>query len=307
MGTVEEEISLMNIVQLVSWKHWKHKLGRQRFDAVEPLHVYRTGVGWEGYDSEATVAENMVNLFGDMPDVVIGYKPLDHIGFNKLPCLTVIQYNEIKPHKFVPEVEEADPDVVVFHHLNDWLKWRNTGLRSVHIPHVVDPEIFRDYGQEKIWDVIAVGAINEKIYPLRTVFIKAVQMLSDRGFRCMTLFHPGWSLLHADTREHLVRFARAINESHITCFCSSIYKYRLGKYVEVPACVSAVAADIPESEDDMSSFIIECRADEDPVVIADRLEQCLTDGVGLEVKAGVKYAESFTPDLYSQRIMKAIA
>lgn len=304
----------MRIVQLVNRRHWDHKIDRSRFLSIEPLEPLRTGVDWEGYDAQATVEQNLRNLYGDLPDVVIAYKPLDHRGFRELPCPTVLVYNEIKPHRFRPEIANARPSLVVFHHYNEYQAQRQLvreiGARAVYLPHMADPAIFQACRPlaERRWDVMVTGALGGRIYPLRTKFRAACEILLRRGWRCMTLPHPGNELENAASNQHLVNFAAAVNDAKITCFCSSIYRYRLAKYVEVPACGSVVAADMPSDPYTMP-HLLDCTPDETPEQLAAILETELLDDDSLARRAtlGVRYAAQFTPEAYSRDLQAELA
>jgi len=141
-----------NVVQLVSHKHWKHKICRSRFLSIEPFAPHRTGYGWEGYADQRTVLENLSNQ-GISPDIAIAYKPLDHRGFANLSAVKILQYNEIKTARFEEEVKKASPTIVVFHHLNDYAERKpfvkQQGAKPVYIPHCADSSIFCSYGEPK--------------------------------------------------------------------------------------------------------------------------------------------------------------
>ena len=55
----------------------------------------------------------------------------------------------------------------------------------------------------------------------------------------------------------LIEFAQAINQSKIVLSCASKFNYRLGKYVEVPACASVLATDVPYDEQDKYDHMIQ--------------------------------------------------
>jgi len=300
-----------SIVQLVSMRHWKKKIDRSRWLSVNHLQPKRTGLGWDGYDERFTVTKNITRLFGGLPDIVLAYKPADYEGFAELPCFTVMPHNEVKEGRFAPEIKQARPDLIVFHHMNNWQqqqeRLKELGIESVHIPHVADPAIFHDYGQEKQWDVMTCGAMGGKIYPLRGLFRQACVLLRERGYRCLDFLHPGNELKDADKCHHLIHFAQACNQSRITCFCSSVFRYRLQKYVEVAACGSAMAADVPVTEDDLEDVLIECNADESAETITDRLAGVLDLGEDVEwARRGKQFARGFEPRQYGQRLLNAI-
>jgi len=303
-----------DVVQLVSHRHWQHKLDRSRFLSIEPLQPKRTGIGWPGYNPEHGVRRNLMDLYGRMPDLLFAYKPLEHPGFadlwETLNTITILQYNEVKEARFKAEIRESRPDCVIFHHVNDFhaqaARLRTWGVRVVrHIPHVADPAIFRNLALPKEWDVVTVGAQSGKIYPLRRQCRQACVLLRERGFRCLDFAHPGNELTDATTLDHLRHFAKVCNQARIVTFCASIYKYRLQKYVEVPACGAAVAADFPEGA---SPPMIVCRADESIEETANLLETCLKDNVDATLALeGMKWAGDYTPAFYVDEVLHMVS
>lgn|GEM_PF-4219556 len=300
-----------NIVQLVSHHHYTHKLCRSRFLSIDPLQPKRTGNGWPGYDENKTVGANLRNLYGRLPDVLIAYKPLEHLDFAKVPCFKVLHYNEVKEARFKPEVRESKPDICIFHHYNGYLNQRERlagwGIQSCHIPHVADPSIFKNWGLPKRWDVMLVGSLSGRVYPLRSRFKDVLRIMRANKYRCIHFEHPGNLLDDADNNWHLVQFAQAVNQARITCFCSSIYKYRLQKFVEVPACNTAIAADQPICEPGEVVPMITCDISETAEHIADKLSLLLDLGHD-EVSAcnGMQYAAKYTPDYYCERLIKEL-
>ena len=120
--------------------------------------------------------------------------------------------------------------------------------------------------------------------------------------------HPGYHLNDAHTNKYLIDFAKKINQSKIVVSCSSKYKYRLGKYIEVPACNTVLAADLPiDNEADYNHFI-KLSMDMSNKEIEDKLIEHLTNNDKYEEKRikGLEFAKKYTQEKYAQKLLKKI-
>lgn len=298
----------IEIVQLVSKRDYDLKIDRTRWLYLAPLEPRITGIGWPGYREQEPVKRNLKRLFGGLPDIVDIYQPEHYIGVADLPCLTTVQTNEIKPSRWKPRIAGSRPDVVVFRHYNDYLDWADVvaawGLKPVHIPHVADPAIFYPRDVPTQWDFLTVGAWGGAIYPVRGALHRAGLLLAERGWRYTRLFHPGNEVRGAAGCAHLDHFADVISSSWLVGTCSSKYRYRLGKYVEIPACGSALVADRPVSRERMD-FFVDIGHDPDPEEVADLLEGMLESGEDAEYAGrGLEYAREFDVDYYVREYLR---
>ena len=70
----------MKIIYLCNKKHVQTKMSRVRFHAMKELgklvYVKWWGIGYDGYDNEKTVQENLDTLEFTY-DIAISYKPLE--------------------------------------------------------------------------------------------------------------------------------------------------------------------------------------------------------------------------------------
>jgi hypothetical protein len=104
-------------------------------------------------------------------------------------------------------------------------------------------------------------------------------------------------------------YARLINRSKITLTCSSRWKYRLAKYVEVPMCASMLAADLPDEDRAFFRKFMLVLDPEDPDgEIMDRLVRFALDDRLREqkVRAGLRLCKEFTQEHYADRLIRAI-
>jgi len=115
-----------------------------------------------------------------------------------------------------------------------WLKGQNIKW----LPHGFDPDVFKDYKSNKKWDCLMVGRIQPKIYPIRW---KAHNQMSNSNVVYNKVERPEEN---APNRWPMHKeYAEIINCSKITFTCSSVFKYPVMKYFEIPACNSALFAD----------------------------------------------------------------
>lgn len=107
------------------------------------------------------------------------------------------------------------------------------------LPNFVNIDVFKDYGLEKEIDFLLMGALSEKIYPLRTII--AEEMTGMKGF--VHHRHPGYRDFTPEEGELVGEsFAREINRAKIFFTDDSIFKYPIAKYFEVPACNTLLLA-----------------------------------------------------------------
>lgn len=105
------------------------------------------------------------------------------------------------------------------------------------LPHFAEPSVFYDYGQQRDIDLLLMGSLNRRIYPLRHLMRNTY--LKREGF--VYHKHPGYGNFN-DQSPIAGNFAKEINRAKIFLTCDSIHKYPLRKYFEVPACNTLLIA-----------------------------------------------------------------
>lgn len=300
----------MNIVHLVDHRHWRLKLDRYRFKVMDLLGAERTGNGWPGYERDLSVTVNLTRLYGRLPEVLVGYKPQEHAGFGDAACLRVLTFNEMyRRERVVPELQQAKPHVVLAHHWNDYEAYRVEfpAIRFVYAPHCTDLQLFHDARSLRDIDVMLVGRLAPQVYPVRETMRKAILELSS-SFRCRILAHPGFELPQACDEGHLKEFAGYLNRARVCLTCSSKYRYRLSKYVEIPACGATMVADLPSiPQDDAlheASVVVSstCSVQEVMTAVHDALSR---DGAECRQR-GVAYAARYGLESYVACFRKAV-
>ncbi|MFY0543720.1 glycosyltransferase family protein [Brevibacillus sp. H7] len=109
------------------------------------------------------------------------------------------------------------------------------------LPHHVNPNVFKDYGLTKENDLLLMGNVNKRLYPLRW---KIHEVLQDKP-NFVYHEHPGQREFKPhEMRDLLIgeKYAREINRSKIFITCNSIYKNPSPIYYEVLACKTLLLA-----------------------------------------------------------------
>lgn len=100
---------------------------------------------------------------------------------------------------------------------------------------------FKDYGLKKDINFLLMGALHERVYPLRTRIAR--EMAGIKGF--VHHGHPGYRD-YAPSEENVKlvgeAYAREINRAKIFFTDDSVFGYPIAKYFEVPACNTLLLA-----------------------------------------------------------------
>ena len=304
----------LNILYLVNKKYFLKKLARERFLSIDAIgkisNVTYSGIGWDGYDNNNTVSQNIKNMNINF-DIVIAYKPLEMKEYNRVSILKCLRYNEMWDTRWtLKEIRESGSQLIICHHLNDMKRYTDmniSGVKFVYIGHCVDPTIFKDYKCEKRYDLMLGGHVSARHYPLRARLRNILKGMS-RQYRVYIHPHPGYDLDDAHTNKYLIDFAKRISESKIAVTCCSRYGYRLGKYVEIPACNTVIAADIPADNADDYSYIISINNSMSDHEIRNKLIEYLKDNNKYKNKndLGKQFVREYTWDKYAWRVVAAI-
>ncbi|MFC5650756.1 glycosyltransferase [Paenibacillus solisilvae] len=107
------------------------------------------------------------------------------------------------------------------------------------LPHFAHAPIFRDYRMAKSIELLLMGYVERKYYPLRYQMLN--HYLDRPGF--VHHDHPGYLQFPNITDAWIgVNYAQEINRSRMFLSCDSIFHYPLRKYFEVPACNTLLLA-----------------------------------------------------------------
>lgn len=304
----------LNILYLVNRRYFLYKLARERFLSILEIgkiaDVTTWGIGWDGYDNSKTVADN-IKSSGDTYDLIIAYKPLEYRKIREVNIPLCLRYNEMWDTRWtLREIGESGCNLVICHHLNDYRRYtvmKIDRVKFVYVGHCIDPTIFRNYGGDKKYDIMLGGHVSARHYPLRARLRNIISGMSSK-YRVYIHPHPGYDLADAHTNKYLIEFARRISESRIAVTCASKYGYRLGKYVEIPACNTVIAADLPDDNADDYSYIIRLNNRMSDAEIRNKLITYLENRDKYEEKLflGEQFVRHYTWDKYARRVISEI-
>ena len=304
----------MRIVYLIHRTFFLNKLCRARFLAVEAFckkydhTLVYTGVGWDNFNENTFINENLKKL--EPIDYVFCYKPMLYMGIQNVKYPKIIQYNEMYDIEYTrTEIEKSRSDIIICHHENDIAKYELNRPNIYHIPHCAASDIFyNDPKQEKKIDVLLIGAISGA-YPLRIRMSNIVVALNRRGWKCLIHKHPGYDCSEAHTNKYLKTMAHVIRSSRICMTCSSKYKYRLTKFIEIPMCGTAIASDIPDEDvNGFRDFVIEINLELTDIQIIEKIEKYLVDKVEYDkkIEKGLEWSKGYTFDTYSNILQQRL-
>jgi hypothetical protein len=302
----------MKILYLCNKNTYDTKMSRIRFHSMFAISKITdltcSGIGWSNYDPLLTVQDNVDHIYGkNSPDLIIGYKPLELKDFASVNVAKCVRYNEMWDIGWTnKEISNSNADIVICHHKNDMKNYQNIKDKMVNISHCADNVIYKDYGLEKKYDVLFTGAVG-KHYPFRQRIRRIIPELKKHVV-CKVLGHPGGNM-NKPRGLILKDYAKLINSSKITLTCSSRYKYRLGKYVEIPMCGSIIAADLPDEDQDFfEKFMLVINPKMNDEEIVDKILTCLKDKGEMDrrVSAGIELNKEYTQEKYAERFVRLV-
>lgn len=293
-------------------------MSRVRFHSMDAIskvsELIYSGLGWGNYDISKTVQENIDKIYsGSCPDIVVAYKPLDLKCFSDIKTIKCTRYNEMwDVKKTSNEIALSKMDIVICHHLNDMLYYvkKFPSVKFVNISHCAEKTIYRDYGEKKTNDVLLTGAIGHH-YPFRARLRGIIGIHLSKIVKCKILGHPGDPGLPFQNIPGLTGkgYAQEINRSKITLTCSSRYKYRLGKYVEIPMCASLLSADLPnEDQDFFKQFMLVLDPSWTDAQIVSKIVEYVKDDKKRNemIQKGLELNGEYTQEKYAERFINAM-
>lgn len=321
-------VNNLHILYLCDKNVYLNRTSRVRFHAVEAIGrkclVTWSGPGWENWDREKTLDENIGTLFRDrhQPDFVFCYKPFTIKGFADTAFPTCVSYNEMgtttHPRSYtVEEVLQNHVDLVICHHMNEMLypEFKDLPSMMVNIPHCVEKTIFKDYGLKKNIDVLLVGQLSAERYPLRHRFKQLVFKLREDPkffpYKLGVFAHPGSLAAGGDVNREVIRFAKSLNQAKICLTCSGKYRSRYGKYAEIPACRSLLMADLPgEDHAFFRQFMAVIEDDDSDQTITDKIYHYLTHDEERNHLTDLGYRLThahYTQEHYAEKFLTALS
>ncbi len=300
----------IKILYLCDDKYWKTKMSRVRFHAVDAIFRHKNILGFKdgpGFPEWKNVPHSVKKY---NPDIIFWFKPLSMDGYNDIDTPKIISYNEMYDFKNTSkEIIDSDSRLIICHLANDIPKYESLIKKNFifkNIPHSIEKTVFKDYNQKKIYDVLLTGVMSEKIYPLRCRVKNIIKDKKFKNFKVKIMNHPGYRIL--DVNSQVVDYAKEINKAKISITCSSIYKYALAKYSEIPACNSLLIADLPnERPDFFNKFIVPIDISDSDNEIIEKIfywlnnddERILRSRMGMDLTLSEYTQEKYADKFYS--------
>ncbi len=121
--------------------------------------------------------------------------------------------------------------------------------RMIWFPFHVPKEIFKDYRVKKTHDMLMMGAMDERYYPLRKKIFDT--MKNEKGFHYYQ--HPGYGTVDNGDGGVLAGevYAREINQAKMFLTCDSSFHFPLLKYYEALACNTLLLAPSNQELEDL--------------------------------------------------------
>ena len=322
------------VLYLVNKHTYITKMSRVRFHGIEEIAKITTlklwGTGWDNYNSELPVQDNILSLPHpfNRPDIVVCFKPLTYKDFGKITFTKCIRYNEMYDFPWTTkEIEQSNADVIICHHENDMKTYQayysnyhgqqnyQKVRKFYHIPHCAKASVFKDYKLPKRYDVMLAGrhlannVLGDKHYPLRDRLFGILPKLEKHGHKTYIHQHPKYVHDDSFSDKYLIEFAQAINQARMCLTCSGVPKSRFGKYIEIPMCNTAIAADIPDQDQEtFRQFVIELTTDMSDEEMVSKIDHYLRHQSLLDEKRdkGFKWSQDYGQDRYAREFVSVL-
>ena len=308
-----------NILFLCNREYYMKKMSRVRFHGMEAIgnvsNLMWWGPGWEGYNNEKTVQEN-IDLVEDKFDLIVTYKPLEMKGMKDVNIPVCLRYNEMYDVEWTKkEIDESGATMVICHHENDmqlYVDHYGDKIKFYHIAHCAEASIFKQLNTSKQYDVLLVGALGARTmlgqhYPLRDRMANLLHKMPKK-YKVGIHQRPHGRQNNAWENKQAIDFAKAINTSKICITDSGAPNSRFGKYIEIPMCGTVIAGDIPgEDQENFKKFIIEINMKMSDEEIINKLCHYLDNSEKLHTlkEIGLEWSKNYTQEKYAERFIKA--
>jgi hypothetical protein len=316
-----------NILFVCDANYLLKKMSRVRFWAIEELSKYNDvklsiiGPGFLNFDSNKSLQENILNLNINF-SLVIWYKPLDknyNFDYNaNLPFKTCLRYNEMWDEEWTSkEINQTKTNIIICHHYNDYLRYNNEIYKNdktkefYYNPHHANPEIFKPLNLNKEYDILLSGISKEKHYPLKYRLFNLINKHKNTTLSKYKIYihiHPGYNNELSFLNINQINYNEIINKSKLCVACTSRYKYRLGKYVEIPMGNSVILGDLPFEDNKFKDFVLEVNMKMSDEEILNKIISSLENPTLMEekIKIGLEWSKNYTTKKYTNNLLKII-
>lgn len=201
------------------------------------------GVGWPGYDAKFSVTHNIKqNLIQYLtqacddtqwePTHLWIYKSEDYKGVPETRLPRLLVFNEAyDTGEVLREIDSVKPTHVVFHHENDYQRWRSIVPESVHLPHAAPSRHECLPMVQRSISCLVTGNLNKTIYPLRKRLSNLIRFSLLPG---QIYPHPGYRLTnHVSILDQYQAYQQHLGQARLGLGCSSVMKYNLARFAEL--------------------------------------------------------------------------
>lgn len=113
------------------------------------------------------------------------------------------------------------------------------GSQIAWLPHSIDEKIFKDYKLKKKIGALMVGRCMRRVYPIRHII--DMRLFGKPFYR--KIRRPEETPNKKKKWPTGRNYARLLNSAEVVFTCSSIFKYPVLKFFEIPGCKSVLCAD----------------------------------------------------------------
>ena len=181
------------------------------------------------------------------PDYCPLIKGLKHCDIPVGIIMHDLHYKIYQRKKFI---EKENIQHIFSIYRDPFLKWYPEFKdKLIWFPFHVPTNIFKDYNNDKIYNMLMMGAMDERYYPLRKKIFDKLK--DEKGFQYYQ--HPGYGAVDKGDGGVIAgaAYAKEISRSKIFLTCDSILHFPLLKYFEVLACNTLLLAPISQELEDL--------------------------------------------------------
>ena len=314
-------------------RHYNEKLGRMRFDAMEALsHQFDIslaiwGRNWAHYDNNKSFPDNYKSFFGSIKhDLIIVFYGFDYPDIKKVDipkCIIYFDMSQCGRKNKIKEIKEEiihtdayllfctyPKEMSLFKEIFEKQKittWKSKGPKFIKFPHHANQQLCRKYTKpfnDREYDISLTGC-TDWIYPLRNRMRTIFPKLEKLGYKTKILEHPGYNVKDAHLYTAMKPYLELIGNSKISVTCCSHFKYKVCKYIEIPMCGAAIAADIPTDELETADYTIVLDNSMTDSEIIHKLDFYLknTNARKKMVEKGHQYTNNFSFDHFAEKFI----
>lgn len=206
--------------------------------------------------------------------------------------------NKCLSNKWISKIKDLQINHLIYRYHSPIVK--KLSISKFFLPHYIDNNIFKNWNQEKKYDILIYGFIDSHIYPLR---YRIFQLLKNNcEFKIKFLKHPGYSSnFKGFTGEKL---SKLINQSWLTLCSASINQSLYKKYIETVFSHSLILGDFPINyENLLENNLLEISLKDSDELILNKIRQTLKDKNILQMKINKAYQIFINKFTYHQGLL----